>query len=49
MFINFRYFPFEMATLRNKKKLAAVAGESLEERPRNNHSRDTTVLRIHED
>ena len=35
-----------MATLRNKRKLAAVTTETQEEHPRNNQSRNTSVPRI---
>ena len=38
-----------MATLRNKRKLAAVTRETLEEHPRNGQSRDTSVPRINEE
>ena len=38
-----------MATLRNKRKLAAVTRETQEEHPRNGHSRNTTVPRINEE
>ena len=38
-----------MATLENKKKLAAVSMVSLEEHPRNNISRETIVPRISEE
>ena len=38
-----------MATLRNKRKLAAVIRETQEEHPRNGQSRNTSVLRINED
>ena len=38
-----------MATLRNKRKLAAVARETQEEYPRNAHSRSTSVPRINEE
>ena len=37
-----------MATLKNKRKLAAVAGETQEEHPRNGQLRNTTVPRINE-
>ena len=35
-----------MATLRNKRKLAAVTKETQEENPRNGQSRNTSVPRI---
>ena len=38
-----------MATLRNKRKLAAVTRETQEENPRNGHSRNTSVPRINEE
>ena len=38
-----------MATLRNKRKLAAVARETQEEHPRNGQSRNTSVPRINEE
>ena len=38
-----------MATLKNKRKLAAVTRETQEEHPRNGHSRDTSVPRIEEE
>ena len=38
-----------MATLRNKRKLAAVTGETQEEHPRNGQSRNTSVPRINEE
>ena len=38
-----------MATLRNKRKLAAVTRETQEEHPRNGQSRNTSVPRINED
>ena len=38
-----------MATLRNKRKLAAVTGETQEENPRNGQSRNTSVPRINEE
>ena len=38
-----------MATLRNKRKLAAVTRETQEEHPRNGQSRNTSVPRISED
>ena len=38
-----------MATLRNKRKLAAVTRESQEENPRNGQSRNTSVPRINEE
>ena len=38
-----------MATLKNKRELAAAIKESHEEYPRNNQSRDPTVSRINED
>ena len=38
-----------MATLRNKRKLAAVAGEAQEEHPRNGQWRNTSVPRINEE
>ena len=38
-----------MATLRNKRKLAAVTTETQEENPRNGQSRNTSVPRINED
>ena len=38
-----------MATLRNKRKLAAVTRETQEEHPRNGQSRNTSVLRINEE
>ena len=38
-----------MATLRNKRKLAAVTRETQEENPRNGQSRNTSVPRINED
>ena len=38
-----------MATLRNKRKLAAVARETQEKNPRNGQSRNTSVPRINEE
>ena len=38
-----------MATLRNKRKLAAVTREIQEENPRNSQSRNTSVPRINEE
>ena len=38
-----------MATLRNKRKLAAVTRETQEEHPRNGQSRNTSVPRINEE
>ena len=38
-----------MATLRNKRKLAAVTREIQDENPRNGQSRNTSVPRINED
>ena len=38
-----------MATLRNKRKLAVVTGETQEENPRNGQSRNTSVPRINEE
>ena len=38
-----------MATLKNKRKLAAVTRESQEEHPRNGQSRNTSVRRINEE
>ena len=38
-----------MATLRNKRKLAAVTRETQEKNPRNGQSRNTSVPRINED
>ena len=38
-----------MATLRNKRKLAAVTRETQEEYPRNGQSRNTSVPRINEE
>ena len=38
-----------MATLRNKRKLAAVTRETQEEHARNGQSRNTSVLRINEE
>ena len=38
-----------MATLRNKRKLAAVTSETQEENPRNGQSRNTSVPRINEE
>ena len=38
-----------MATLRNKRKLAAVTRETQEEHPRNGQSRSTSVPRINEE
>ena len=38
-----------MATLRNKRKLAAVTRETQEENPRNGQSRNTSVHRINEE
>ena len=38
-----------MATLRNKRKLAAVTTETQEEHPRNGQSRNTSVPRINEE
>ena len=38
-----------MATLRNRRKLAAVTRETQEEHPRNGQSRNTSVPRINED
>ena len=42
-------FPSKMATLRNKRKLAAVTREIQEENPRNGQSRNTSVSRINEE
>ena len=42
-------FPSKMATLRNKRKLAAVTRETQEEYPRNGQSRNTSVPRINEE
>ena len=39
----------KMATLRNKRKLAAVTRETQEEHPRNGQSRNTSVPRINEE
>ena len=39
----------KMATLRNKRKLAAVTRETQEENPRNGQSRNTSVPRINEE
>ena len=38
-----------MATLRNRRKLAAVTRETQEENPRNGQSRNTSVPRINEE
>ena len=38
-----------MATLKNKRELAAVAREDHEERPKKSQSRDTVVFRFHKD
>ena len=38
-----------MATLRNKRKLAAVTRETQEEHPRNGQSRNTSIPRINEE
>ena len=38
-----------MATLRNKRKLAAVTRETQEEHPRNGQSRNTSVPRINDE
>ena len=38
-----------MATLRNKRKMAAVTRETQEEHPRNGRSRNTSVPRINEE
>ena len=38
-----------MATLRNKRKLAAFAREAQDEHPRNGQSRNTSVRRINEE
>ena len=38
-----------MATLRNKRKLAAVTRETQEEHPRNGQSRNTSVPKINEE
>ena len=38
-----------MATLRNKRKLAAVTGETQEEHPRKGQLRNTSVPRINEE
>ena len=38
-----------MATLRNKRKLAAVTRETQEENPMNGQSRNTSVPRINEE
>ena len=38
-----------MATLRNKRKLAAVTRETQKENPRNGQSRNTSVPRINEE
>ena len=43
------FFPSKMATLRNKRKLAAVSRETQEENPRNGQSRNTSVPRINEE
>ena len=42
-------FPSKMATLRNKRKLAAVTRETQEENPRDGQSRNTSVPRINEE
>ena len=42
-------FLSKMATLRNKRKLAAVRRETQEENPRNGQSRNTSVPRINEE
>ena len=42
-------FPSKIATLRNKRKLAAVTRKTQEELPRNGHSRNTSVPRINEE
>ena len=39
----------KLATLRNKRKLAAVTRETQEENPRNGQSRNTSVPRINEE
>ena len=50
VFITVYNFPFKMmATLRNKRKLAAVTRETQEEHPRNGQSRNTSVPRINVD
>ena len=38
-----------MATLRNRRKLAAVTTKTQEEHPRNGHSRNTSVPRVNEE
>ena len=43
------FFPSQIATLRNKRKLAAVNKDSQEEHPRKNVSRETNVPRVNED
>ena len=42
-------FPSKLATLRNKRKLAAVTRETQEEHPRNGQSRNTSVPRTNEE
>ena len=42
-------FPSRMATLRNKRKLAALNKENCEEHPRSNLTRNTNVHRSRED
>ena len=42
-------FPSKMATLRNKRKVAAVTRETQEEHPRNGQSRNASVPRINEE
>ena len=50
VFITAYHFPLQkMATLRNKRKLAAVTRETQEEHPRNGQSRNTSVPRINEE
>ena len=49
VFITAWHFPFKkMATLRNKRKLAAVTRETQKEHPKNGQSRNTSVPRINE-
>ena len=49
LFITENTFPEEMATLRNKRKLAALNTENCEEHPRNNMARNSNVPRSQED
>ena len=44
-----KYSPYEMGTIRNKRKLTAVTGESEQHPVCNNQLPDTTVPGIHDD